>query len=860
MKGAVGDSNVAAQQEGLGALCELLREGPTLAASRTRGATIPIILEKGIPSTRGGVKQNALEALMLYVEVDRPDQVVEEFVPMFTHKLPKVIAANLNALTSLYHVFGVKIVDPKPVLKNFPKLFAHADKNVRVEATKLAVELYRWLKNAMKPPFWGEIKDLQQKELEKEFEAVNHEAPPQQERLIRSQQAAIAVPQDAALGEDAPPEELAEEEDFADLGWEAAPEVDVLAKMPGDFSERMASTKWKDRKDALDELHRVANVARIKEGSYDEVVSLLAKSMKDANIMVVIGAANCVEDLAKGLKRSFAKYKGRILNPMLERLKEKKQSVADALGAALDAVFQTTSLSECLEGILEFLKHKNPQVKQETMRFLIRCLRTTREVPSQGEVKGIAEVSTKLMTESVETIRNGGAEAFGTLMKIMGEKETAQYMESLDDIRKAKVKEYFDAAVVKAKAKPKPKAKAAPARAPAAAQKKPLAKKTTAAPAVKMPAPKPSTPEPAPSPSKTTTRPVAGSKLNGPGKPGLAPPGSKLGFQKRLGGGAGGSAASSVPTSGTVSPQRRVSPQTQDEAASTPAAPRIGLGRGLAGRSLAKPSAPPSAPPPAAPSGPSALEIAELEDLRAEKDRLLSFNDELRKEKAEADIEINELRTHEAELIEERTRNRLTIKAKETQLVRARSDAEVAEESVARQQREIERLKRELGRAVRGQLHSPPPPGEDGILADAASARRERGSSGAITPRDVDRYESNRASREVGYQRARSYMTSPSEEKENGLAAKGVGGGMGGGNALSRTGSGASTGLNRTGSGAGHASAASPTRRQREQDGDPAGATAQDGQPIESWRRAAEVTSQLKARIEMMKVSEFASG
>jgi cytoskeleton-associated protein 5 len=41
-------------------------------------------------------------------------------------------------------------VSPKPILKELAKIFDHKDKNVRVEGTLLAVELYRWIGPAMK--------------------------------------------------------------------------------------------------------------------------------------------------------------------------------------------------------------------------------------------------------------------------------------------------------------------------------------------------------------------------------------------------------------------------------------------------------------------------------------------------------------------------------------------------------------------------------------------------------------------------------------------------------------------------------------------------------------------------------------
>ena len=54
-------------------------------------------------------------------------------------------------------------------------------------------------------------------------------------------------------------------------------------------------------------------------------------------------AANCLEGLAKGLMGGFARYRESVVPPMLERLKERKVNVTDAIGNTLDAVFATVS-------------------------------------------------------------------------------------------------------------------------------------------------------------------------------------------------------------------------------------------------------------------------------------------------------------------------------------------------------------------------------------------------------------------------------------------------------------------------------------------------------------------------------------
>ncbi|KAI0395670.1 ARM repeat-containing protein [Xylariaceae sp. FL0594] len=845
-KGAVADSNVAAQSDGIAAYCAFLKFGGRENCVRSRGQVVTPIVEKGLISTRPATKASSLEALLLLIEIDVAAPVVEDILPVMSAKQPKVIAAALAALVAIFHNYGCKVVDPKPVLKILPKAFGHADKNVRAEATNLAVEFYRWLRDAMKPMFWGDLKPTQQSDLEAQFEKIKSEPPPKQERLLRSQQEAMArAPPPGAEGEDAYEDDGGDEPAEVDA-FDLAEPQDVLSKVPTNFHDNLASSKWKDRKEALEGLFAVLNVPRIKDGDFGEINRGLAKSMKDANIAVVTQAAQCIEVLAMGLRKGYAKYRSVVMGPIMERLKEKKQSVADALGAALDQVFLATSLGECLEDILAFLVHKNPQVKEGTMKFLVRCLRTTREVPSKQEVGSIVDAAKKLLSESSEGLRSGGAEVLGTIMKIVGERAMNPHLEGLDDIRKTKIKEFFDKAEVKAKDKPKPPPAPA-AKAPAGGTKKPVGgglKKTTAG--VKKPAPVTSGPpaDAAPLAPQPTSRPAGG-----PPKGAMARPGGLSSLktpQRRI----------APPAVG--SPRRAAAPPppppVEDEepvVASPPPKPRIGLGRGgLAARSLAKPS---TAPAPAAvevpapiSSGLTAMERAELEELRAANERLNRQVDELRQERGKFLSEIQELQNQNAGLIEDHTRDVLSIKAKETQLVRARSDAEAAEQVNERLRRELERLKRALSRAeglgVSGGMGSPvlnSPAPEDG------SIHRDNANNGSGV-------RSNRM----------SFTSTLSEEKENSGEVshnyprskispemRYASGSSGRGSPARGIRSSASDDASHTGASSSGMATSSTANNNHYSNNNNNGGT-------ESWRRAAEVTSQLKLRIEQMKAKQ----
>lgn len=443
-------------------------------------------------------------------------------------------------------------------------------------------------------------------------------------------------------------------------------------------------------------------------------------------------------------------------------------------------------MTDCLEDIAEFSKNKNPNVKLETIRFLVRCLRETKEFPSKPEQKQIAETSGKLLTESSQPIRDTAAEAMGTLMKIIGERQMAPYLEGLDEIRKTKIKEYCEGTTVKAKEKPKPPPP--PPAAPKVAAARPGKPRT----ALKPPGVK--KPVVAAPPSQYAQQPRAEKA------PGVPRGGLRLTAKKPLAPG-GGNASPRKPSPKAPSP-------VEDEPAPAPAAPRAGVARGLANRSLAKDVPPPAAPPvPHVDPAISAAEKAELEALRAERERWEKQQSEFKVEKTRLLQDINDLQLHNAQIIEEHTRDNLAIRAKEAQLVRARADAEFAQEETSKLKREVERLKRELQRSVRST--SPAPTDISDHLMNGYNDR-------PLQSQSRSGHRLSYASTSISEDRDNHNDHSHSRERRH----------------VERD------------------SAMSPSLRGQES-GRQSSASA-GGDSIESWKRAAEVTSQLKMRIEVL--------
>lgn len=461
VKSIVTDLNVVAQEKGLGAINAFLEFGGSsqIASRFVSGGVVAVLVEKALPSARAATKQSAMDALSwLVFWLDSGESIVDAIVGFLDHRLPKLVAGAVNAVFQLLEGYGYGVVRPQAVIEKLPKLFSHADKTVRSETTKLAVEMYKWIRQGLTSVLLDQLRPVQQRDLSAEFEKVSPD-PPQPKRLTHSQ-----LEKQRDMDIDGEPECGNEDKEN---GGEAETEVhdplafvdpvNVISQLPSDLSSRMSSSKWKDRKDALDEVHAVLGKApKMASSDYSDLVRLLAKCMKDANIQVVQTAALCVELLCKGLNGGFSRYQHVILAPTIERLKEKKPAVAGALAGALDAIYAGSSLNEVLDEILQGMIHKTPQIKIASTNYLQRCLATTKKMPSRAQIDSIMDIGVKLLSDSQEPVRQAATEMIGVLMKITGERELRGFLEKVDENRLNKVRQVFTTATVAVTASAQP--------------------------------------------------------------------------------------------------------------------------------------------------------------------------------------------------------------------------------------------------------------------------------------------------------------------------------------------------------------------------------------------------------------------
>uniref|UniRef100_A0A669BK46 Cytoskeleton associated protein 5 n=1 Tax=Oreochromis niloticus TaxID=8128 RepID=A0A669BK46_ORENI len=341
--------------------------------------------------------------------------------------------------------FGSKIVTLKPVVKVLPKQFESREKAVRDEAKLLAVEIYKWIRDALRPSLQN-INSVQLKELEEEWVKLPS-SPPKQTRFLRSQQDLKAKfeEQQAQGGEQSDGDD-GEEMVVAVDPYELLEPVEILSKMPKDFYEKIEAKKWQERKEALEAVEALTKNPKLENGDYGDLVRALKKVVgKDANVMLVSMAAKCLAGLAAGLRKKFGTYAGQVVPTILEKFKEKKPQVVQALQEAIDAIFLTTTLQNLSEEILAVMDNKNPSIKQQASLFLARSFRhCTQATLPKSILKPFCAALIKQVNDSAPEVRDAAFEALGTAMKVVGEKAVNPFLADLDKLKLDKIKECAD--------------------------------------------------------------------------------------------------------------------------------------------------------------------------------------------------------------------------------------------------------------------------------------------------------------------------------------------------------------------------------------------------------------------------------
>ncbi|PIN16310.1 Microtubule-associated protein [Handroanthus impetiginosus] len=412
----VADSNAPVQEKALDALIAFLRAADADAGRYAKEVCDAIVAKclTGRPKT----VEKAQMAFMLWIELEAVEAFLDAMEKAIKNKVAKAVVPAIDVMFQALSEFGSKIVPPKRILKMLPELFDHQDQNVRASS-----------------------KD--KKELEAELANVSGTAKPT--RKIRSEQ--DKEPEPEAVSEAVGPGST--EESAVDIPqeideYELVDPVDILTPLDkSGFWDGVKAAKWSERKEAVAELTKLASTKRIAPGDFTEVCRTLKKLITDVNIAVAVEAIQALGNLARGLRTHFSGNSRFLLPVLLEKLKEKKPTLTEALMQTLQAMHKSgcLNLTDIVEDVKTAVKNKVPLVRSLTLNWVTFCIETSNKATILKVHKEYVPICMECLNDGTPDVRDAAFSALAAIAKMVGMRPLERSLEKLDDIRKKKLSE-----------------------------------------------------------------------------------------------------------------------------------------------------------------------------------------------------------------------------------------------------------------------------------------------------------------------------------------------------------------------------------------------------------------------------------
>ncbi|XP_054776764.1 protein MOR1 [Prosopis cineraria] len=441
-KKTVADSNAPVQEKALDALIAYLRAADADAGRYAKEVCDAIVAKclTGRPKT----VEKAQASFMLWVELEAVDAFLDAMEKAIKNKVAKAVVPAIDVMFQALSEFGAKIVPPKRILKILPELFDHQDQNVRASSKGLTLELCRWIgKDPVKSILFEKMRDTMKKELEAELANVTGTAKPT--RKIRSEQ--DKEPEPEAVSEvvgPGPSEESGADAPREIDEYELVDPVDILTPLEkSGFWDGVKATKWSERKEAVGELTKLASTKRISPGDFSEVCRTLKKLITDVNIAVAVEAVHAIGNLARGLRTHFSASSRFVLPVLLEKLKEKKPTMTEALTQTLQAMHKAgcISLVDIVEDVKSASKNKVPLVRSLTLTWLTFCIETSNKGVVLKVHKDYVPICMEGLNDGTPEVRDAAFSALAAIAKSVGMRPLERSIEKLDDVRRKKLSE-----------------------------------------------------------------------------------------------------------------------------------------------------------------------------------------------------------------------------------------------------------------------------------------------------------------------------------------------------------------------------------------------------------------------------------
>ena len=508
------DTNVIAQEQALvalEALLQLMRPVTKELGNKSwkySSVWVPSLVERSLSSSRAHTKTTALNCIRILASLDVSiENTVQLMLPFLDKKLPKLLASVLDAVSTLILEFSLFNIENVPqflqqILGYLSKLAGHADKTVRANALKLILNMFMMVRRDDDYKIFiddflvNNLKPIQQRELrgmiaehDNDMESdttdysVKFEKFRREMELARLEAAAAAAAAANASNSGAVGDGMLDQDGdsvMSDARNGAAssgrifhqtkrvdpftllPEETILDKFPPDFYDRVKSAKWKDRVEALEEYYNLVLVKVKRISRRDDYTTLLNTYSqivsKDVNLQAVALAAQSIHQVFDKLRKpGLSKaYILCVFPELLQRTKEKKQHVIESIRNCLHLIcfkfYNPLSVNndDMLDEILLSMRSRIPQVRLETAQLLTRIIKENGTLITPNDRNyllkrlnedntGITPTVVKLVNDTLPNVRHAAFECMANLINLFGQRYFNDALEHMENIKRTSI-------------------------------------------------------------------------------------------------------------------------------------------------------------------------------------------------------------------------------------------------------------------------------------------------------------------------------------------------------------------------------------------------------------------------------------
>ncbi|KAI6191233.1 Cytoskeleton-associated protein 5 [Aphelenchoides bicaudatus] len=228
---------------------------------------------------------------------------------------------------------------------------------------------------------------------------------------------------------------------------------DLSRHLNKEFYSNLASAKWSERKDAIQEIINIAEKNPVfvqKEDELQKAITELSRVFaNDSNINVAACIALAFAKIAYGAADIFKHNAPSIILLCLNRSKDVKPVIKNACSECLDSAYSATTFSGVVGPIKEGLAMTAPGSKIQACEFFTRIMLKIDFASVKHAINPTKEVIaqlSKLALGSDQTCRDAAMKALGAFMRAVSKPLAAPLLSTVaaDKLKMAKVEEYYE--------------------------------------------------------------------------------------------------------------------------------------------------------------------------------------------------------------------------------------------------------------------------------------------------------------------------------------------------------------------------------------------------------------------------------